>query len=313
MSLAAGLAMGWAADQAFGDPRRGHPVAGFGRVALWLEKRLYADTRTAGVLFEAALVTSAVGLGCLVECGVRDRPIARTLAVAAATWAVLGGRSLAREADAVAAALAADDLPRARERVRSLVSRDPEFLDADSVARAALESVAENTCDAVVAPLFWGAVAGIPGLLGYRAINTLDAMVGYRNDRYGRFGWAAAKVDDAANWVPARIAGGLAALTAPLVGGRASDAVTVVRTQSAQHPSPNGGVVEGAFAGALGVTLGGRNSYGGVTEDRGELGTGPAPAVADLPRANRLALAVSAGSLLVAAGGALVRGRGQRR
>jgi adenosylcobinamide-phosphate synthase len=151
-----------------------------------------------------------------------------------------------------------------------------------------------------VAPLFWGAVAGIPGLLGYRAINTLDAMVGYRNQRYRRFGWAAAKLDDLANWIPARIAGALAAAGAPLVGGRAADAVRAVREQSGRHPSPNGGVVEAAFAGALDVTLGGRNTYDGVEEDRGELGFGPKPGPSDLVRANRLAFAVSGGALGVA-------------
>mgnify|MGYP000031134481 CR=1 FL=1 len=130
----------------------------------------------------------------------------------------------------------------------------------------------------------------------------LDAMVGYRNDRYRNFGWAAAKVDDLANWVPARLTAALTVLAAPLVGGRPADAVDVVRLQADRHPSPNGGVVEGAFAGALGVTLGGRNSYGGVAEDRGELGTGPAPTPADLARANRLALAVSALAALATAG-----------
>jgi len=213
---------------------------------------------------------------------------------------LLGGTAEARR-------LAVGDLQGARSRVRNLVSRDPELLDADGVARATLESVAENTSDAVVAPLFWGAVAGIPGLLAYRAINTLDAMVGYRNDRYRNFGWAAARLDDVANWVPARITGALAAAAAPLVGGRPADAVRAVREQSGRHPSPNGGVVEAAFAGALGVTLGGRNTYGGVEEDRGQLGFGASPQAADLIRANRLAFVVSGGAVAVSA--ALAMGR----
>lgn len=296
VTLAAGLALGWLADQALGDPRRGHPVAGFGRLAAALEKRGYADNRLRGVTHEAVLVGGAAALGWLVQRGVRDSPVAGVLATAAATWAVLGGRSLAREAEAIAERLSADDLAGARARVGNLVSRDPESLDADAVARAALESVAENTSDAVVAPLFWGAVAGIPGLLAYRAVNTMDAMVGYRNQRYRNFGWAAAKIDDLANWLPARISGGLAIAAAPLVGGSPAEAVRAVREQSGRHPSPNGGVVEAAFAGALGVRLGGRNIYDGVEEDRGELGYGPPPAPADLVRANRLALAVSAGA-----------------
>ena len=295
-----GLALGWLADQALGDPRRYHPVAGFGRVALALEGLWYADSRSRGVAHEAVLVGGAVGLGCAVRRAVRDRPVLGVLATAAATWAVLGGRSLARESEAIAERLDAGDLPGARARMRNLVSRDPEALDADGLARATLESVAENTSDAVVAPLFWGAVAGIPGLLAYRAVNTLDAMVGYRNDRYRNFGWAAARLDDLANWLPARIAGGLATVAAPLVGGSPADAARAVVSQSGLHPSPNGGVVEAAFAGALGVRLGGRNVYGGVEEDRGVLGFGPAPPSADLARGNRLALAVSAGSALAA-------------
>lgn len=298
--VGAGLALGWVADQAFGDPRRYHPVAGFGKLALALEERWYADSRCRGVAHEAVLVGGALGLGCAVRQAVRDRPVLGVLATAAATWAVLGGRSLARESEAIAERLDAGDLLGARARMRNLVSRDPDALDADGLARATLESVAENTSDAVVAPLFWGAVAGIPGLLAYRAINTLDAMVGYPNDRYRNFGWAAAKLDDLANWLPARIAGGLATVAAPLVGGTPAEAARAVLEQSGQHPSPNGGVVEAAFAGALGVQLGGRNVYEGVVEDRGVLGYGPPPTAADLARGNRLALAVSAGSALVA-------------
>lgn len=309
---AAGLVLGWLADQAFGDPRRGHPVAGFGRVATAFERVSYADRRANGVLNEVALVGAVTGLGVALSSGAR-RPFARVCMTALATWTVLGGRSLAREAEAVAAHLAADDLPAAREQVSHLVSRDPQALDADGVARAALESVAENTSDAVVAPLFWGAVAGIPGLLAYRAINTLDAMVGYRNDRYTNFGWAAAKLDDAANWLPARLAGALAVAAAPVVGGEPSQAVRAIVEQSGAHPSPNGGVVEAGFAGALGVRIGGRNSYGGVVEDRGELGFGAAPTASDLVRANRLALAVSAGSVLVSAGLAALLYRGRLR
>lgn len=306
-SLAAGLALGWLADQAFGDPPRWHPVAGFGRLAAALERRVYADDRAAGVAYEAVLVGGGVGLGCLVQWPARRCPLARAALTAAATWSVLGGRSLARESTAVARLLERGDLAGARQRVRSLVSRDPETLDAAGVARAALESVAENTSDAVVAPLFWGAVAGVPGLLGYRAINTLDAMVGYRNARYTRFGWAAARLDDLANWAPARLSAALAAGMSPLVGGRPAETVRAVREQSGVHPSPNGGVVEAAFAGALGVRLGGRNVYDGVEEDRGVLGYGQPPVPADLARANRLALGVSAGAAALLAALAWLR------
>ncbi|WP_084635343.1 cobalamin biosynthesis protein [Propionicicella superfundia] len=305
--LAAGLVLGWVADQVFGDPRRGHPVAGFGRVAAALERRLYSDDRAHGVLFEAMLVGGTLGLGWSVRRVVRDRPLLGLLATGVSTWAVLGGRSLTRESEGIAAALSAADLPAARRRVRNLVSRDPETLDAAGIARATLESVAENTSDAVVAPLFWGAVAGVPGLLAYRAVNTLDAMVGYRNERYRAFGWAAARLDDLANWVPARLAAGLTIAAAPLVGGSAADAIRAVREQSGRHPSPNGGVVEAAFAGALGVRLGGRNVYDGVEEDRGELGFGRRPRPGDLRRADALAVIVSAGSVATCAALALLR------
>ena len=301
-AVALGLGLGWLADQALGDPVRYHPVAGFGRTALALEQRLYRDGRLSGAVFTGVLVGGAAGLGALLQRACRNSAPATVLLTAAATWAVLGGRSLTREAEAIAGSLIDGDLDAARDRVTHLVSRDPSALDADGVARATLESVAENTSDAVVAPLLWGAVLGVPGLLGYRAANTLDAMVGYRNPRYLDFGWASARLDDLLNWVPARLAGALASLAAPLVGGRSADTVRAVAEQAPAHPSPNGGVVEAAFAGALGVTLGGRNSYGGVVEDRGLLGFGPAPGPADLARGVRLAAVVSAASAAVAAG-----------
>ncbi|MFT3862412.1 cobalamin biosynthesis protein [Micropruina sp.] len=300
IATAAGLGLGWLADQALGDPARYHPVAGFGRVADELEQRVYADSRSSGAVFTSTLVGAAAGAGWVLRWACRGHPVAECLATAVATWAVLGGRSLAREAQIISDALAAGDLDSARARLPHLVSRDPTGLDADQIARATLESVAENTSDAVVAPLLWGAVAGIPGLLGYRAVNTLDAMVGYRNPRYRNFGWAAARLDDLANWLPARLAGALAAGLAPVVGGDPADAAHAVAEQAPAHPSPNGGVVEAAFAGALGVTLGGTNVYDGVAEDRGELGTGAAPTPPDLARGVRLAHAVGLGSAVLA-------------
>lgn len=300
--VALGLGLGWVADQLLGDPARHHPVAGFGAVANGLERRLYRDERAAGAAFTATLVGGAGALGWVLQRGVRGSAAGTVLLTAAATWTVLGGRSLTREADLISASLQDGDLAAARDRVTHLVSRDPASLDADGVARATLESVAENTSDAVVAPLLWGAVAGVPGLLAYRAANTLDAMVGYRNERYNNFGWASAKLDDLLNWVPARLAGALASLAAPVVGGRTEDAVRCSVEQSPAHPSPNGGVVEASFAGALRVTLGGRNTYGGVVEDRGELGFGPGPGPADLARGVTLAKVVSAAAAVVSVG-----------
>jgi adenosylcobinamide-phosphate synthase len=155
-----------------------------------------------------------------------------------------------------------------------------------------VESLAENTSDAVVAPLVWGALAGVPGLLGYRAVNTLDAMVGYTSPRYLRFGRVAARLDDAANLLPARLAAVLTVLAAPSVGGDRSAAWRVLRRDGGRHPSPNAGRPEAAAAGALGVRLGGANQYHGTVERRPELGDGGTPDVPDVRRAVRLGRAV---------------------
>jgi len=308
-ATAAGLGLGFGLDQRLGDPRRWHPVAGFGALAARLEQRTYADRRAAGVLHVLLLVGAATGLGMLLAAATRRRPALRLLATAGTCWTVLGGRSLQREAQTVAGQLATGDLAAARQQIRNLVGRDPSELSAEELGRACVESVAENTSDAVVAPLFWGAVAGLPGLLAYRAVNTLDAMVGHRSSRYRRFGWAAARLDDLANWVPARLGGALTVLLAPLVGGRPTDAWQAWRRDAAQHPSPNAGVVEAAFAGALGVRLGGTNVYDGVAEDRGTLGRGRPVAVADIDRSARLSLLVG----LAAAAAAVTVALGARR
>lgn len=281
VSTAAGLLIGFAIDRAAGDPRRGHPVAGFGMLAASLESVSYADHRRAGVVHELVLVGSVVGLGAALRRG-------GVISVAAATWTVLGGTSLARTGRMMADRLESGDLAAARTLLPALCGRDPAALDADGLARAALESIAENTSDAAVAPLLWGAVGGVPGLLGYRAVNTLDAMIGYRNQRYRHFGWAAARVDDLANLLPARVTGVLTAAVAPLVGGRPGAVLRTWRRDAHRHPSPNAGVVEAAAAGALGIRLGGRTEYRHGVEQRPELGTGPAPAVGDLRRAVRL-------------------------
>lgn len=299
---AAGLALGYAADQVWGDPRRFHPVAGFGGLAQRLERHTYADDRVAGAVHVGVLVGGAVAGALLLQRAVGRSAVPATACTALVTWAVLGGRSLQREAAAVSGQLAAGNLAAARIQVTHLVGRDTSRLDADGVARACVESLAENTSDAVVAPLLWGAVAGLPGLVGYRALNTLDAMIGHRSPRYLRFGWAAARADDLANWVPARLSALLAAAAAPLVGGSPAGALAVVRRDAGRHPSPNAGVVEGAFAGALGVRLGGVNVYRGVVEDRGQLGSGSRVRVADIPRTSRLAAAVGLGALAVALG-----------
>ena len=308
-----GLLVGYLADLAFGDPRRWHPVAGLGQAMAALEGRLYADRRSAGVLHVGVAVGATMTVSAAVDHILRHRPLLRTVVTAVATWAVLGGRSLRREAAAIDGQLRRGDLAAARVQITHLVGRDPSTLDDAGIARACVESVAENTSDAVVGPLFWGAVAGLPGLVGYRTINTLDAMIGHRSQRYLRFGWAAARLDDVANLLPSRLSAAVVLVLAPLFGGKTAAAWRVVRRDARRHPSPNAGPVEAAFAGALGRTLGGVNTYGDTSEDRGTLGDGPAPQPADIRRAARLSAAtgaVSAGLAVLAAAG---RGRISRR
>src|SRR5688500_17984468 len=199
---AIGLALGAAADLLLADPRRGHPVAGFGTAALALERRTWRDSRPTGAGHVLALTGAAAALGTALDRGTRARPVARTAATAAVTWTVLGGTSLGRAAGTMRRALAAGDLPAARTALPALAGRDPRGLGEAELARATVESVAENTSDAAVAPLFWGADAGIPGLLTYRAVTTLDAMAGHRSPRYDRLGWAAARLAAAAHWLP---------------------------------------------------------------------------------------------------------------
>jgi len=289
-----GLLLGYAADLALGDPRRWHPVAGLGQAMAGLEQRLYADRRSAGVLHVGLAVGVVVTASGVLDRLLSERPILRTAVTAAATWAVLGGRSLLAEATANDGQLSRGDLAAARVQITHLVGRDPSSLDDAGIARACVESVAENTSDAVVGPLFWGAVAGLPGLVGYRTINTLDAMIGHRSLRYVRFGWAAARLDDVANVLPSRVSAAVVLAITPLFGGSAADAWRVIRRDAQRHPSPNAGPVEAAFAGALGLTLGGVNTYGDAVEDRGTLGDGPAPQPADIRRASRLSAATSA-------------------
>src|SRR5262249_21554290 len=216
-------------------------------------------SRTRGALFALACAGPAAAAGWAAEQLAGRRPLPGAALAAAATWAVLGGASLAAEAAGVSRGLAGGDLGGARRRLPTLCGGDPPRLTAAELARAAGESVAENPCDAVVAPLLWGAAAGVGGLLGYRAVNTLDAMVGHHSMRYERFGWAAARLDDVANVVPARVTAILAVALAPAAGGSGRTALRTLRRDGGAHPSPNAGRCEAAFAGALRVSLGGPN------------------------------------------------------
>jgi adenosylcobinamide-phosphate synthase len=302
---AAGILAGVAADALLGDPRRGHPVALFGRAAQAVQDRAYADSRLRGAGYAAGCVLAAAAPAMLAEHLTRGRPWLRLAVTAAAVWTVTGARSLTGEAQRIAAALQAGDLTAARAALPNLCGRDPGQLGESELARAVVESVAENTSDAVVAPLVWCVVAGLPGLTGYRAVNTLDAMVGYQSPTWVRFGWGSARLDDVANWAPARLTGALAAALAPVVGGRPAAAWRSMRRYGGRHPSPNAGRCEAAFAGALGVRLGGTSIYAGAAEHRPVLGRGRAAGPADIRRAVRLCRAVTIAATAAAAAAAV--------
>ena len=302
-----GAAVGLVADRALGEPpAAAHPVAAFGRLMTGLERAMRSpgpgrgpgsgvgagantsrdgrptstDTWRDGRLGGAAYAAAGVGLGWAAGAAMGSSVPAR----AVATWIVVAGRALGDEAQAIGARLEAGDLDGARRRLPALVGRDPDSLDAKGVTRAVVESVAENTVDAVVAPACWAAAGGAAGAGFYRAVNTLDAMVGHHNERYERFGWAAARLDDAANWGPARLAGGLVAAVRPRRAREVLDAVA----HPPAHPSPNAGVVEAAFAAALGLRLGGDTVYAGRVDPRPAFGTGRPPEPADIAAAVRL-------------------------
>ncbi len=282
-------ALGVALDAVIAEPPASlHPVRLFGVVMHDVETTLYRDDRTAGV------VHTAVGTGLGVASG------AVLGSTTAATSLAVAGRALRDVAASIGAALDRAELARARELLPSLVGRDVAGLDASEMARAVVESVAENTVDAVVAPALWSSLCGAPGALGYRAVNTMDAMVGYRSDRYRRYGWASARLDDVAAYVPARVTVALVVLARP----RSARAVwRAVRTQAPSHPSPNAGLAEAAFAAALGLRLGGVNRYGTATEHRPVLGTGRRAEPGDIGRA--VALCRDVGTALIVVLGVL--------
>ena len=274
------VAAGVLADRLFGEPPGPvHPVVAFGRLMRRVERLLYRDSRAAGVAHAVVGCGAGVAAGGLVG------------STAVATWVAVAGRALGAAAGAVGDALEAGDLSRARALLPALVGRDPSALDEKEIARAVVESVAENTVDAVVAPALWAAALGAPGALGYRAVNTLDAMVGHHSARYERYGWASARLDDLAGWVPARVTAALVAGVRPASAGAVWAAV---RTQAPAHPSPNAGVAEAAFAAALGLRLGGENRYGDRVELRPPLGTGRPAEAGDIARAVALSRDVCA-------------------
>jgi adenosylcobinamide-phosphate synthase len=325
MAAATGLLGGWLVDRAVGDPVRRHPVAAFGRLAAAVEQRCWRDDRLTGAGYTAALAGAVTALAWAADRVVARRPVARAGVLAAVLATSMGGRSLASEARGVAGAVRRGELVDARARLPALCGRDPAGLDGQGLCAAAIESVAENGADAVVAPLWWAAIAGTPGVAAHRAANTLDAMVGHRSLCHARFGWCAARLDDGLGWAPARLTAALLAAAAPVAGGRPSAAWSAWRRDGQRHASPNAGPCEAAMAGALGVTLGGRHAYpagtirageatgaagarrDGWTAATGPFGDGPAPTPDDVDRAVALMLTAGAAAAVLCAALAAVR------
>lgn len=276
-----GAALGLVADRLLGEPPvpgRLHPVAAFGSVTVALERRLYRDARLPGALY------ACLGSGLAWAAG----RLARSPALGC--YLTTSGRALHTAATDVGDALERGDLDTARGLLPTLVGRDPAGLDEMGIARAVVESVAENTTDAIVAPAFWTAAGGAPAAFVHRAADTMDSMVGYRNGRYGRFGAASAQLDDTMAWPAARLTGALVALVRPR---RAGDILRAVREDAPTHPSPNAGVAEAAFAAALDLQLGGPTRYGPDLERRPLLGRGHPPTAKDIPAAVALSRDVS--------------------
>ncbi|WP_158885489.1 cobalamin biosynthesis protein CobD/CbiB [Amycolatopsis anabasis] len=286
---AIGLLLGVAADGVIGDPKRGRPVAGIARVARVLESKLPADRRLAGAVHAGGLAGGAVLLGVAAERLGRRGPVSQALATAVTTWAVLGGAGLAQDGTALARDLEEGELQQARETLAHLDPRTTDSLDLRALSRASVEAVAQNTSDVVVAPLFWGAVAGAPGLIGARTVSLLRRLLGHRSRP---FGWFAARLDDVVSLAPTRFAALLTTIAAPVVGGSAGGAWRAWRRDTIAHPAPNEGRVEAAFAGALEIRLGGRTVYPHGVEELPVLGDGRNPDAGHVTRAVELSRVV---------------------
>lgn len=285
MSLAAAMLVAMALDVLIGWPdalfrRIGHPVTWLGALISGLERALNHGParRIKGVVTALAVIGAAAGLAALAV-WLMPGGWPGVVLTGILAWPLVAIRSMHDHVVAVARPLAAGDLQRARQAVSMIVGRDPSRLDQAGVARAATESLAENTSDGIVAPLFWGVVAGLPGIAAYKAINTLDSLIGHRNDRYLLFGWASARIDDLVNLIPARLTGVLFAL----VSARARDAFACMMRDARHHRSPNAGWPEAAMAGALGIRLSGPRLYGDrVAQEPWVNGAAPDPVPGDL-------------------------------
>lgn len=263
-------------DALLGEPKRFHPLAGFGRVASWFESYLYGSEVTAdanrqlrGILCWLIVIMPFVWITYWLTQQLQWLNLSLSVLF---LYLALGSQSLVQHAMAVSQALVKQDLPQARYQIQMMVSRDTEKMQDVDISRATIESVLENGNDAIFAALFWFLILGAPGVVLYRLSNTLDAMWGYKNKRYHAFGWFAARVDDVLNWLPAR----LTALTYAIVG-HTQPALLCWKTQAKNWKGVNPGVVMSAGAGALGLTLGGTAQYHGQLVNRPLLGAGKQP------------------------------------
>lgn len=256
-------------DLAVGDPRwLPHPVVAIGRLIHLLDlklRRAWLNERVAGVLL--LLLVAGCSSGCtwiLLKILAAQFPLIGWIAAVLISATCLAARSLHIESSRVASALIANDLPTARHFLSYIVGRDTEHLEEPEIWRAVVETVAENTSDGIIAPLFWLTIGGPVAAMGYKAVSTLDSMVGYKTVRYCQFGWASARMDDVLNYIPARISALLLIVSAPCAGFSLYDAARITVRDRQNHPSPNSGNPEAAAAGALGVRLGGEARYQGV-------------------------------------------------
>lgn len=293
------------ADAVIGDPdwlwrRLAHPVAIIGRAIAWLDQVLNRETwsprrrKAAGVAAIVLLVTASLLLGYIIQL-MMPRGIAGNVALGLLAATLIAQKSLYQHVARVHAVFATGGLQAAREAVSLIVGRDPNSLDESGVSRAAIESCAENFSDGVVAPVFWLALLGLPGLIAYKAINTADSMIGHRGEKYRDFGWAAARLDDLVNLAPARLAGLLLSLAAPVARGSMVSALKTMGRDALHHRSPNAGWPESAMAGALGVKLAGPRRYAeGLVDDPYLNADGRAATPTDIRRALRM-LAMACG------------------
>jgi len=285
MDLAYQILAAVALDLLVGDPHSWpHPVRGIGWLAQRLERpmrRLIRDEKTAGIV-AVLLVAATTGISAwgLIRLARLCHPLAADIVSVLLIYMTIAAHDLARHSCAVFRALAAGDLAQARRRVGQIVGRDTAHLDEAGVARAAVECVAESTVDGITAPLFFAIMAGPVGAMIYRAINTLDSTFGYTNDRYIRFGWAAARLDDLANYLPARVTAPLIGLAAALLCQRPIQSWRILRRDGRKHASPNSGLPEAAMAGALGIQLGGMSYYDGERLEKPAIGEPNVPIAA---------------------------------